>query len=250
MPGNTPPPARRAGVSGICIEHLLLHAALVERLRAHGVSVTSGTTNDAELAARRRLGVDAINGPAGRDRAGSSRCSPGPPESESGRLSGRRPKTTRSRVPVDLQLVNDLSIIQADEAAEAAQPFRRKAPGVPSQTRAAGLQHDLTARRQHIASAGCSATGSVIGCRIHKHNATQSARRGHGRPRARCSSSQAPRSALAALRTEERRPVGVCRIRGLVRKPDRSTASPAPADRSGHADTNPPYTPRSSAFGF
>ena len=53
--------ARRAGVSGVCIEHFLLHAELVERLRAHGLSVTTGTINDAELAARAAgLGVDAI----------------------------------------------------------------------------------------------------------------------------------------------------------------------------------------------
>jgi glycerophosphoryl diester phosphodiesterase len=53
--------ARRANVSGVCIEHFLLHAELVERLRAHGLSVTTGTINDPTLAARvAGLGVDAI----------------------------------------------------------------------------------------------------------------------------------------------------------------------------------------------
>jgi len=64
--------ARRAGVGGVCIEHFLLHAELVERLRAHGLSVTTGTINDPELAARAAgLGVDAIttDRPAGLRRA-------------------------------------------------------------------------------------------------------------------------------------------------------------------------------------
>jgi glycerophosphoryl diester phosphodiesterase len=53
--------AARAGVGGVCIEHFLLHPALVERLRLGGLSVTTGTVNDAELAARAAaLGVDAI----------------------------------------------------------------------------------------------------------------------------------------------------------------------------------------------
>jgi glycerophosphoryl diester phosphodiesterase len=53
--------AGRAGVGGICIEHFLLHPALVERLRVGGLSVTTGTVNDAALAARAAaLGVDAI----------------------------------------------------------------------------------------------------------------------------------------------------------------------------------------------
>lgn len=53
--------AARAGVGGICIEHFLLHAALVERLRFGGLSVSTGTVNDARLAARAAaLGVDAI----------------------------------------------------------------------------------------------------------------------------------------------------------------------------------------------
>jgi glycerophosphoryl diester phosphodiesterase len=53
--------ARRAGVGGVCIEHFLLHRVLVERLRASGLSVATGTINDAVLAARAAaLGVDAI----------------------------------------------------------------------------------------------------------------------------------------------------------------------------------------------
>jgi glycerophosphoryl diester phosphodiesterase len=53
--------AARAGVGGVCIEHSLLHPALVERLRLGGLSVTTGTVNDATLAARAAaLGVDAI----------------------------------------------------------------------------------------------------------------------------------------------------------------------------------------------
>jgi glycerophosphoryl diester phosphodiesterase len=53
--------AALAGVGGVCIEHFLLHPALVERLRCGGLSVTTGTINDAALAARAAaLGVDAI----------------------------------------------------------------------------------------------------------------------------------------------------------------------------------------------
>jgi glycerophosphoryl diester phosphodiesterase len=53
--------ARRAGVAGVCIEHFLLHAELVERLRAGGLSVSTGTVNDPAMAARAAgLGVDAI----------------------------------------------------------------------------------------------------------------------------------------------------------------------------------------------
>jgi glycerophosphoryl diester phosphodiesterase len=53
--------AALAGVRGVCIEHVLLHRALVERLRLGGLSVTTGTINDAVLAARAAdLGVDAI----------------------------------------------------------------------------------------------------------------------------------------------------------------------------------------------
>ena len=50
-----------AGVGGVCIEHFLLHPGLVERLQSGGLSVTTGTVNDATLAARAAaLGVDAI----------------------------------------------------------------------------------------------------------------------------------------------------------------------------------------------
>jgi len=53
--------AAAAGVGGVCIEHFLLHHGLVERLRLDGLSVTTGTVNDATLAARAAaLGVDAI----------------------------------------------------------------------------------------------------------------------------------------------------------------------------------------------
>jgi glycerophosphoryl diester phosphodiesterase len=53
--------AARAGVCGVCIEHFLLHPLLVERLQADGLSVTTGTINDATLARRAAvLGVDAI----------------------------------------------------------------------------------------------------------------------------------------------------------------------------------------------
>jgi glycerophosphoryl diester phosphodiesterase len=53
--------AALARVGGVCIEHFLLHPALVERLRLGGLSVTTGTVNDATLAARAAaLGVDAI----------------------------------------------------------------------------------------------------------------------------------------------------------------------------------------------
>jgi glycerophosphoryl diester phosphodiesterase len=53
--------ARRAGVSGVCVEHFLLHTELVERLRANGLSVSTGTINHPTLAIRAAaLGVDAI----------------------------------------------------------------------------------------------------------------------------------------------------------------------------------------------
>jgi glycerophosphoryl diester phosphodiesterase len=53
--------AARAGVGGVCIEHFLLHPGLVDRLGSDGLSVTTGTINDATLAARAAaLGVDAI----------------------------------------------------------------------------------------------------------------------------------------------------------------------------------------------
>lgn len=49
------------GVGGVCIEHFLLNRALVERLQAGGLGVSTGTVNDATLAARAAsLGVEAI----------------------------------------------------------------------------------------------------------------------------------------------------------------------------------------------
>ena len=45
----------------MCVEHFLLHSDLVAQLRAAGLSVTTGTINDIELARRvARLDVDAI----------------------------------------------------------------------------------------------------------------------------------------------------------------------------------------------
>jgi glycerophosphoryl diester phosphodiesterase len=53
--------AALSGVGGVCIEHFLLHRGLVDRLRSDGLSVSTGTINDATLAARAAaLGVDAI----------------------------------------------------------------------------------------------------------------------------------------------------------------------------------------------
>ncbi|HEX3872702.1 MAG TPA: glycerophosphodiester phosphodiesterase [Solirubrobacteraceae bacterium] len=53
--------ARRTGVGGVCVEHFLLHPELVNRLHSGGLSVTTGTINDAGLASRAAgLGVDAI----------------------------------------------------------------------------------------------------------------------------------------------------------------------------------------------
>ncbi len=53
--------AADAGVGGVCIEHFLLHADLVYRLRASGLSVSTGTINDPTLALRAaRHGVEAI----------------------------------------------------------------------------------------------------------------------------------------------------------------------------------------------
>ncbi|MDO9410060.1 glycerophosphodiester phosphodiesterase [Patulibacter sp.] len=49
------------GVGGVCVEPQLLHARLVEDLRLGGLSVTSGTINELEIARRvTGLGVDAI----------------------------------------------------------------------------------------------------------------------------------------------------------------------------------------------
>jgi glycerophosphoryl diester phosphodiesterase len=48
-------------VGGVCIEHFLLHRGLVEQLQAGGLGVSTGTVNDATLAARAAsLGVEAI----------------------------------------------------------------------------------------------------------------------------------------------------------------------------------------------
>ncbi|MDQ6776800.1 MAG: hypothetical protein M3071_11440 [Actinomycetota bacterium] len=53
--------ASKAGVAGVCIEHFLLHPALLHRLRAGGLSVSTGTINDPMLATwAASLGVDAI----------------------------------------------------------------------------------------------------------------------------------------------------------------------------------------------
>jgi glycerophosphoryl diester phosphodiesterase len=53
--------AANAGVGGVCIEHFLLHRALIERLHAGGLGVSTGTINDATLAARAAsLGIQAI----------------------------------------------------------------------------------------------------------------------------------------------------------------------------------------------
>jgi glycerophosphoryl diester phosphodiesterase len=61
MPAALAQWAALAGVGGVCIEHFLLHPALVQRLRSDGLSVSTGTINDATLAARAAaLGVDAI----------------------------------------------------------------------------------------------------------------------------------------------------------------------------------------------
>lgn len=49
------------GVGGVCVEPQLLHPRLVEELRLGGLSVTTGTINELELALRvATLGVDAI----------------------------------------------------------------------------------------------------------------------------------------------------------------------------------------------
>jgi hypothetical protein len=51
----------RSETDSVCIEHFLVHPALVERLRFDGISITTGTINDATLATRAAaLGVDAI----------------------------------------------------------------------------------------------------------------------------------------------------------------------------------------------
>jgi len=53
--------AVRQGVLGVCVEHFLLSRPLVAVLRRHGLSVTTGTVNDAVLLRRVEvLGVDAV----------------------------------------------------------------------------------------------------------------------------------------------------------------------------------------------
>ncbi|MEP6952498.1 MAG: glycerophosphodiester phosphodiesterase [Solirubrobacteraceae bacterium] len=102
--------ARNAGITGVCVEHFLLHVDLVRVLRAGGLSVTTGTVNDATLARRvARLGVDAIttDRPAGlRAEAGGS----GP-----GAQHGDDP-----RVTVDFRAVDELHVAEADDRRDAA----------------------------------------------------------------------------------------------------------------------------------
>ena len=53
--------ARRHRVKGVCVEHFLLSRSLVAALRRGGLSVTTGTVNDATLLHRvAALGVDAV----------------------------------------------------------------------------------------------------------------------------------------------------------------------------------------------
>jgi glycerophosphoryl diester phosphodiesterase len=53
--------ASGVGIGGVCIEHFLLHPALLETLRAGGLSVSTGTINEPGLASwAAALGVDAI----------------------------------------------------------------------------------------------------------------------------------------------------------------------------------------------
>jgi len=53
--------ARRHRVMGVCVEHFLLSRSLVAALRRGGLSVTTGTVNDATLLDRvAALGVDAV----------------------------------------------------------------------------------------------------------------------------------------------------------------------------------------------
>jgi glycerophosphoryl diester phosphodiesterase len=52
---------RRVGLHGVCVEHFLLSRALVETLRASGLSVTTGTVNHvAMLDSLLSLGLDAV----------------------------------------------------------------------------------------------------------------------------------------------------------------------------------------------
>lgn len=53
--------ATHHGVGGVCVEPQILHRRMVEELRLAGLSVTSGTINDVELARRAAsLGLDGI----------------------------------------------------------------------------------------------------------------------------------------------------------------------------------------------
>jgi glycerophosphoryl diester phosphodiesterase len=53
--------AARQRVSGVCVEHFLFSRALVTALRRGGLSVTTGTVNDAALLRRvTAFGVDAV----------------------------------------------------------------------------------------------------------------------------------------------------------------------------------------------
>jgi glycerophosphoryl diester phosphodiesterase len=53
--------AVRHGVLGVCVEHFVLSRPLLAALRGHGLSVTTGTVNDAALLGRvEALGVDAV----------------------------------------------------------------------------------------------------------------------------------------------------------------------------------------------
>jgi glycerophosphoryl diester phosphodiesterase len=53
--------ASDAGVGGVCIEHFLLHPVLLDRLRAGGLSVSTGTINDPTIATwAASLGIDSI----------------------------------------------------------------------------------------------------------------------------------------------------------------------------------------------
>lgn len=64
-PGALAAWARRHDVAGVCVEHFLLDRRHVEVLRDGGLSVTTGTIDDAELALRAAgLGVEAITSDA------------------------------------------------------------------------------------------------------------------------------------------------------------------------------------------
>ena len=127
--------AARAGVGGVCIEHFLLHRALVERLRSGGLSVTTGTVNDAALAARAAaLGVDAIttDRPAALHRELAAMSSwrrehDGEGVDRTARSAGRSKQREDPRVAVDLQLVDDLDV-EADDPRQSPQTLRLRSP--------------------------------------------------------------------------------------------------------------------------